>query len=313
MSFVKKISKLFLATAVMIPLLTTQHAVSSAPQFSSDIFHFENPEEATGCHVTLHGTTTKGLSWTAWDVVEKDISYHQKAFSNSTVMAGFSTGQTRSPESVALRIKNQWIPRFAAGHPHGGLTIIENVMESPIGHVVAGGGDGPGVSEMAYTLMEESWDGRDTPQLWGQGIMSSVVKTVVTKWAPEVKRLGTHETVPEKIRKAFCCFEGESLKRLDATASPKNPGSWSILLNNGFKAAQNNLSHHETVADFDGKELDAEALESALLKLYDLSSSDTPLAKGRRYQIVGMDGKIFTTSHHTSYDCMKFHFENLLH
>ncbi len=226
-------------------------------------------------------------------------------------MAGFAAGQIRSLKSVSDRITTQWIPRFAQGSPHGGLTLFNQETGEPIGHLVAGGGDGAGVSEIAYTLMEASWDGKETPHLWEKGIMSGVVEAVVTKWAPEVIRLSEAEDAPQTVRKAFCCFGGQALRRLDATANPNNIGSWKILMKNGFRAANSNVPLHDYSADFDGKDITPLELEGELLKLYDVSS-EAPLTKGVRYRIVGTDGTLFTASRHTGYDCMKFHFENLL-
>lgn len=311
MSFAPKASRFILATTLTLSLLTSHQALSSDSNFSSDIFAFDSPEKAKGCHVSLTGKTEGGFQWMAHDVTKKDITYHQKAFGNPTVMAGFATGQTRSPESVSYRINNSWMPRFAQGNPHGGLTLFEKETEEPIGHVVAGGGDGPGVSEIAYTLMEDSWDGKGVPSVWGKGIMSSVVSTIATQWAPEVIRLSLDEDTPKAIREAFCCFGGESLQRLDATASPRNIGSWKILLKNGFQAAKSNVFSDDYIADFDGKELTPLEVENKLLKLFDVSC-EAPLKKGARYQMIGIGGDVFTTSHHANYDCMKFHFENLL-
>ncbi len=290
-------------------LITPQLFASAHSNFSSDIFAFEDITYAKGCQAYLSGEGKTGIKWEAHPVALADIPYHVKAFGDATIMAGFATGQTRSAQSVADRITN-WIFRFLNGHPHGGMTILNQETQELIGHIVAGGGDGPGVSEMAYTLMEESWDGKGKPGIWGKGIMSDVVGAIVNKWAPEVRRLSSGKDIPEAVRNAFTCFGGERLKRFDATASPSNPGSWYILKKHGFTAAKTNVKGDEAVADFDNKDLDPRAFENALMVLYTAETSlEAPLIKGIRYQVVGTDGSLVTVSHHTGYDCMKLHVE----
>lgn len=288
----------------------TSHLFASAGgEINSDIFSFDLPEYAKGCHTKLSGTSKTELKWTAHDVALADIPYHASAFANPKIMAGFATGQTRSATSTAGRIADNWMPRSLKGSPHGGMTIFNTGTGERIGHVVAGGGDGPGVSEVAYTLMEASWDGEGTPTIWGKGVMSSVIGSIVNEWAPEVQRL-SGDDMPEAVRKAFTCFGGERLSRLDATASPSNPGSWYILKKHGFVAAETNVRDTETVADFDGQDLDPTAFEGELMKLYSVDTpEDAVLEKGVRYKVVGTDGSLFTVSHHSTYDRMKLHVE----
>tara|TARA_R110002111_G_scaffold77330_1_gene122751 strand:- start:526 stop:1452 length:927 start_codon:yes stop_codon:yes gene_type:complete len=304
----RTLSKSFL-TVTTTMLLTSQVFASINHEVKSDIFSFDVPEYAKGCHTTLTGTSKTSFKWTAHDIQLADISYHAKAFSNPTIMAGFATGQTRSATSTADRIADNWMPRFLKGSPHGGMTILNTDTGESIGHVVAGGGDGPGVSEIAYTLMEASWDGSGTPTIWGQGVMSSVIGSIVNEWAPEVRRL-SGDNMPEAVRKAFTCFGGQPLSRFDATASPSNPGSWYILKKHGFVAAKTNVRGTEAVADFDGRELTPKAFEGELMKLYSVETPlDEALAKGVRHQVIGTDGSLFTVSHHNTYDCMKLHVE----
>ncbi|NRA89626.1 MAG: GNAT family N-acetyltransferase [Simkaniaceae bacterium] len=304
----RTLSKDFLTFTTTI-LFASQVCASVSSEMKSDIFSFDVPEYAKGCHTTLSGTSKTGLYWTAHDIQLADIPYHASAFANPTIMAGFATGQTRPADSTANRIADNWMPRFLKGSPHGGMTIFNTETSERIGHVVAGGGDGPGVSEIAYTLMEASWDGEGNPTIWGQGVMSSVIGSIVTEWAPEVRRL-SGDDMPEAVRKAFTCFGGQRLNRFDATASPSNPGSWYILKKHGFVAAKTNVRGTEIIADFDGHDLTPIAFEEELMKLYSIETPlDEVLAKGVRYQVLGTDGSLFTVSHHSTYDCMKLHVE----
>ena len=277
--------------------------------FISDIFSFDNVQFAKGCHTTLKGTSKTGYPWEVHDIQLGDIPYHAKAFSNKTLMSQFGTGQPRDPQNTANRIAGTWVPRFVNGHPHAGMTIFNAETHERIGHVVAGNGDEAGVSEIAYTLMEDSWDGNNFPTIWGKGIMSDVIGSVVHEWAPEVRRL-SRLGIPDPIRKSFTCFGGRPLERFDATASPSNPGSWRVLKKHGFRAAITNVKSRETVADFDGKEFTPVDFEGELKKLYTADTpSESPLKKGWRYQVIHMDGSLLTISHHTKFDRMKLHLE----
>lgn len=218
-------------------------------------------------------------------------------------MGQFGTGLPREDHATVSRLGG-WMKRFADGNPHGGMTLFD-VDGNQIGHVVAGGGEGAGVSETAYTL---------TPENWGRGIMSSVVGIIVNEWAPEVRRIGLsgqltqNSTVNKAIQTAFSCFDDEALKQIDATASPANAGSWKVLEKHGFGAAITNVQTTENAftIDLDGKELDARGVEDHLLTLY---TNDEPLEAGQRYHMVGTDGVKRTFSKNVRFDRMKYHYE----
>ncbi|NCP61750.1 MAG: GNAT family N-acetyltransferase [Alphaproteobacteria bacterium] len=275
----------------------------------SDIFSFDHPIYAKGCHTRLTGESKTGYKWELSDVQLVDIDYHVKAFRNETLMFQYGTGLPREPQATADRIVGTWMNRFLNGNPHGGMTIFNAETRERIGHIVAGGGDRPGISEIAYTLMEDSWDGRDVPKIWGKGVMSGVVGSIVNDWAPEVIRL-SESNMPVCIQKAFTCFGGKPLEGFDATASPSNPGSWCVLKKHGFKAAITNVDCGETVADFDGKELEPSEFENELMKLYTVDTIlETPLERGIRYHVIGTDGTLHTVSHHKNFNRMKLHLE----
>lgn len=285
---------------IVIGLGASFLALNAYADFASEIFTYEDVESAKNLHVSL-----KGSGWYVQDVKKEDIPFHQKLFGDSVVMAGFADGQVRDPKATKARLEDLWIPRFEQGHPHGGLTIFDPETAEPMGHVVAGGGDGLGVSEIAYSFLK---------QHWGKGIGKGVVGAIVQEWAPEVRRIGLGTDLDVKEEKpvidAFRCFGGEVLKRLDATASPSNPGSWKILDKYDFKPAKFNLSEKETVLDLDGGGIEKlEEVEEEVLKLFDISSSEKPLKVGLRYRMVDSEGTLRTFSKHTQYDRIKYHFE----
>ena len=290
--------KTFLAITVATTAAITSHADVN--------FTYDNAENATGLHVKMTGTTKNGIEWTASDVTANDVPFLAEHFADKTVMSQFGTGLPREDHATVTRLGG-WMKRFTDGNPHGGMTLFD-VNENQIGHVVAGGGEGAGVSETAYTL---------TPENWCKGIMSSVVGTIVNEWAPEVRRIGlsgqlTQEsTVNKAIQKAFCCFDGEALKQIDATASPANAGSWKVLEKQGFGAAITNVQTIEGdfTIDLDGKELDARGVENHLLRLY---TNGGPLEAGKRYHMVGTDGSERTFSKNTHFDRMKYHYERAI-
>ena len=283
---------------IVLSLGTSFLSLDAYAVFDSKIFTYEDVKGAKNLHVSLKGST-----WYAKEVTKQDIPFHQKLFSDSVVMAGFADGQVREPEATKARLEDMWIPRFEQGHLHGGLTVFDPETDEPMGHVVAGGGDGAGVSEIAYSFLKN---------YWGKKIGTGIVGAIVQEWAPEVRRIGLGKDLDSKedtpVIDAFSCFGGQVLIRLDATASPSNPGSWKILDKYDFEPAISNLSKKETVLDLEGIE-SFEEVEQKTLKLFDISSTDTPLKVGVRYRMIDSDGKLRTFSKHAQYERIKYHFE----
>lgn len=268
--------------------------------FESEIFTYDDKKNAKGLHVFL-----EGRNWQAKEVIEEDIPFHQKLFSDPEVMAGFADGQVRIPTATAQRLQNMWIPRFQNGRPHGGLTVFTLQDQEKIGHVVAGGGDEAGVSEIAYSYM---------PNYWGRGVGSEVVGAMVHQWGPEVRRIGMGKNLDEvqdkNIIEAFQCFDGKVLERFDATASPSNPRSWKILEKFQFQAAASKVQDTDPL-DFEQKEIQSpQDLEKELLKIYDIV--DSSYTVGTRYKLIDHEGKQRTFSKHNRFDRIKFHFEYYL-
>lgn len=277
-------------------------ANASQSQFKSDIFSYEDPLNAQRLHVSL-----KGNNWSAEDIKLGHTVFHIELFGNPTVMAGFADGQIRSAESVTTRVKNSVEERFGKGSPHGLLTVV-NQLNKPFMHIVAGGGDRPGTSEIAYAMM---------PDYWGKKYGEKVVTKMVHEWAPEVYRIGRGIGLNPKgqanIISAFQCFGGKPLDQLDATASPSNPASWKILVKTGFEAAKSDLKSEEIVIDYDQREFDSlKTMEDELLKLFEPATAidSQLLIPGKRYCMLDPEGNLRTISKHTRWERMKYHFEN---
>src|SRR3546814_6664180 len=87
---------------------------SYSSQFKSDIFKFDDPDQATGLHVSFSGD-----DWQAEDIKEEHIEFHQALFGNEVVMQGFADGQTRDAKRVEDRCLSSINDRFAKGHQIG--------------------------------------------------------------------------------------------------------------------------------------------------------------------------------------------------
>jgi len=182
--------RLFVTLSLGLLFSSASHA-----GFHSEIFTYEDPHNAKNLHVSLAGT-----HWKARDVQETDIPFYQDLFSNQVVMEKYGDGQGYKPSRTEDFLRNRYIPRFQAGHPHGFLTVFDVASQEPFGYVVAGGSDSPGVSGIA---------GAGLDSYWGQRIGSEVMKTIVETWAPEVRRIGLGSGLNEQdanIINAFKCF-----------------------------------------------------------------------------------------------------------
>jgi hypothetical protein len=289
-----------IALGGLISFMSQAHALQS--QFESDIFSYEDPLKAQRLHVSL-----KGDNWRAEDIKLDHTLFHIELFGNPTVMVGFADGQIRSAESVTTRVKNSVEERFGKGSPHGLLTVVDQ-LNKPFMHIVAGGGDRPGTSEIAYAMM---------PDYWNKKYGEKVITKMVYEWAPEVYRIGRGIRLDPlsqiNIIRAFQCFGGKPLDQLDATASPSNPASWKILVKTGFEAAQSDLESQEVVIDYDQREFSSlKNMENELLKLFEPATAldYQPLLPGKRYSMIDPEGNLRTISKHTRWERMKYHFEN---
>lgn len=270
----------------------------------STIFTWE--EGSSKINSQIKGSLSEN-NWYGENVSFKDLQFYQSLFCNDTVMSFYGDGQIRTPENTNNRI-NIWTERFKKGQPHGGMTIFHANNNEPIGYIVAGGGDVPGASEVAYAYV---------PEVWGNGIGSNVIENFVTKWAPEVRRIGLgielDEIKDKEIINKFQCFSGKTLERLDATASPSNIGSWKILLKNKFTKADSGTSNNRKIIEVDNEQccisgkINYEAMEKHIIEKYFTQTQE--LKEGIRYLMIDPEGNERTLSKHKGYNRLKYHFE----
>lgn len=91
--------------------------------------------------------------------------------------------------------------------------MFKNDADEFLGHVVAGHGDVPGQSELAFLFM---------PQHWCQGFGTEAVAAIVKEYAPATVKQGY-------------TLDGEPLNKITATAKPDNPASVRILEKTGMR------------------------------------------------------------------------------
>lgn len=270
-------------------------------EFTSEIFKYGDVKNAKDLHVSLEGITSAGAKWIAREVQKEDVPFYQKLFADKEGMQYFGERQVRPPADTEKRVLESWIPRFQNGNPHGALTIIDLASKKMVGYCVAGAGDGPGASEVAFAYSKD---------FWNQGFGYSVCHTILKQWGPEVRRIGLGEGLDKEADKviidAFRCFGGVELLRLDATSSIPNFASVKIIDKVGFQPAVSAVKNLEPVFDFFKTEVKAlKFCEQEVLK----SFAEKNLEKGVRYRLIDPEGKARTFSHHKKYNNIKYHFE----
>jgi RimJ/RimL family protein N-acetyltransferase len=255
----------------------------------------------------LSGTLAEN-NWYAKSIESNDREFYQSLFSDECVMSTFAEGQVRSKEHTDARVK-LWLSRFEKGQPHGSMTVFDVQTHQPLGHIIAGGGDEPGVSEVAYAYAQAAW---------GKGIGTNALYQIVNLWAPEVRRIGlgigfNEHDVP--VMNAFKCFSGEVLKRLDATTNPSNVASCKILLKNGFERAQSRVEEGQGIIELDydaiyeREKSNSHKIEEFIIQKYYSQEANDPLEEGKRYLMIDNQGNERTFSKHKGYQKIKYHFE----
>lgn len=160
--------------------------------------------ENNGLTVTID---TKRLHIRSVEASEEDINNYGQLFGDQDVMGKYATGETKTKEAIAVRIKDSWAKRWAQNDPYSGLAVFKNNSNEFIGHVVIGHGDDPGQSELAYLFKKNYWN---------QGFGTEAVNSVVKEFAPATIKEGYF-------------LEGKTLEKITATARPDNPASVKIL------------------------------------------------------------------------------------
>lgn len=166
------------------------------------------------------------------------------------------------------------------------------------------------MSEIAISLMEEGWNGEGTPSVWQQGLLESVGQVFFEEWVPVVAAWGRGDGAPnERVMERFKCFGGEPLSRVDMTCSPSNLATFGFAKKN-FEPAQFKLEDKAPIANFsEHPDMTPLLLEGELSKLFSDEHEGEPFTKGKRYCVIGPDGKPLTISHHEHFKCIKTHWE----
>jgi len=139
-------------------------------------------------------------------VEASDIDSYVELFESYDVMCKFGTG-VKTRVETETRIREIWLNRWKENNPYSGLAVFKKDTHEFIGHVIAGHGDAPGLSEVAYLFLKA---------FWGQGYGTEATRALVKECAPATIREGYK-------------VEGEVLYRLTSTVRPDNPGSVRVL------------------------------------------------------------------------------------
>lgn len=118
-------------------------------------------------------------------------------------------------KNIAKRI-DIWIQRWKDGIPFSAFAIYHKNGDF-VGHVVAGFGDNPGESEVAYIIRHQDWN---------KGFGSQAVEAIVQKWMPYLRQKGYEVADDDGISKR--------LSFIVATSRFDNDPSNRILVKNGF-------------------------------------------------------------------------------
>lgn len=263
----------------------------------SEIF-FINDDNSLAIHSLLN-TEKSNESFIIRSIEANDIPSYQKWFVNSQIIRFFADGQVKLEDEVTKRCTN-WIQRFVQHQPNSALTICRGDTTQPVGFVIAGEGNEVGASEIA---------GMGNNDFWNLGVGSAALEFIVKKWAPEVRKIAEGEIVEARwpnLRQSFCCFGDAALSKLQATASPLNIASWTILQKYGFQPTP----------------LTSSALSNGMM--IDLTNSKLHLQKSddqqqiiqqffkipeQHYKVRDADGREWTASYKEAFGALRYHFE----
>lgn len=267
----------------------TPNLVSNNP-----LFHYQPSSDFPFLEVNLEGE-----KWFIKTAKASDIDFLNRVFLDQDIMKLYGSGPSIDSKEVLNRTLNLWLPRFEAGQPHGGLIVWSKEEGVPVGFVIGGLTNKPGVAGLSYAYL---------PSVWGKGIGSDVIKKFVEQWGPEVRRLGLGSSENESsLTSAFCCYNGEPLSRFEAVVSPDNGGSIKILLKNNF---QNWPIDEAPLLDLSKITRDmSQSLENNILDF--ILSNNLSFSRGRYYKLIDFEGMERTFSMPDCYERIRYHLEYL--
>jgi RimJ/RimL family protein N-acetyltransferase len=125
-------------------------------------------------------------------ITQDDLQNYVKLYGDQQVMQKFATGKTLTQLEVAARIESA-VKRWSAGVPFSGFAVFLKGTNDFIGHAVAGFGDDPGESEIAYLLHTAHWK---------KGYGTEIGQTLVNGYLPFLKDNGfkTQNTLVNKVK-----------------------------------------------------------------------------------------------------------------
>lgn len=147
------------------------------------------------------------------------LETHKHVMGDSVVRAKYASGNIVKYNDALARLQTLE-GRFENGDPFSGFTIRSKEGEF-IGHIVAGGGENAGESEIAYLLRADQWR---------KGYGTEATAAIVEHYVPLITAFGYK-------------ISGKDPERIVATARKDNPGSFGILEKLDFKYRKDTDAH----------------------------------------------------------------------
>jgi RimJ/RimL family protein N-acetyltransferase len=194
MTFLKTLISSFL-------VLTGLFADISIHYYDNGVICFNRAE--TGLSVDIQ---TDRLKISSVQPIEEHYNHYAALFGNPLVMEKYYNGM-KSYEEVKAWIDNSLAKRWKEGDPFSGLVVYRQDNGKPIGHLMLGRGETPGVAEIAYLFL---------PEEWGMGFGTEALTALVHAYAPALRREGY-------------LVLGKPLELLFGTARIENEASWKIM------------------------------------------------------------------------------------
>lgn len=290
----------FLKALLLLLFITDQGWSGEADQgLKSDVFHLQSSPLAQE-HLDVR---LDGENWYAVNVQAKDQDFIVSLFRNNDVMKWYGAGPSQDLEEILDRTLRLWLPRFDAGQPHGALLVVDKKNQDPLGFIMAGLTDTPGVAAIAYAY---------APHSWGRGIGSDVLRKFMDQWGGEVKRIGLGKDMDEikyqKVISDFCCFQDQPLHKFLAVVSPDNRASLRMLEKAGFKSQPmdaESILNLTTCSSLVG--LDVESKIRTAIKINTLD-----VKRGHYYKMIEGEGVERTFMIPERYDRIKYYLEYVL-
>ena len=147
-------------------------------------------------------------------VKPQDRQDYVDLFSDPQVMEQYGNGQPKKRRETSLRVK-EWVRRWSHNYPYSAFAVSDKNTHRFMGHVIAGEGDRPGQSEVAFAFKKE---------VWHQGYGSEAMHALMT--------------YAQILRKEGYRVENQPLDEVIATARQTNKYSRKILRGLGMQVSR---------------------------------------------------------------------------